>query len=325
MKVLVTGTTGFVGPYAVAAVRRLAGPAAEIVATAHQQRDDAVIGHVEALDVTDALAVREALARHRPSHVLNLAGIASPVAAAERPGRAWQVHVDGALNLAHGLLDALPQSLLVHVGSGLVYGSSAADGAPLSEDVAVAPVDSYAASKAAADAALGALVRAGLRCVRMRPFNHTGPGQSEAFVVPSFAARIARIEAGLAEPVLDVGNLEAERDFLDVRDVATAYALAMLKGDMIAPGTIFNIGSGVPLRVRAILDTLLSLSTTRIAIRPDPARQRPNDLPRVVADGRRVRSTLGWRPEYAFTSTLADVLEYWRAEVRRPLLAPSAA
>ena len=314
MKILITGATGFVGPYAAEAVRRIAGPDCEIVATARQAGEHRSLGVVEALDVTDAGAVRQSLAKHRPSHVLNLAGIASPATAAQQPGLTWRVHVGGALNLANGLLDVAPEALLVHVGSGLVYGSSAIDGVPLDEAAAIAPVDSYAASKAAADEALGALVRSGLRCVLMRPFNHTGPGQSEDFVVPSFAARIARIEAGLAEPVLDVGNLEAERDFLDVRDVADAYAMALMQAESIPAGEVFNIGSGVPRRVQSLLETLLSMSTVAIAVRQDPARQRRNDLPRVVADSSRIGRQLGWQAKHDFGTTLANVLHYWREQ-----------
>ena len=113
----------------------------------------------------------------------------------------------------------------------------------------LAPMDEYAASKAAADLALGAMTYRGLRCVRFRPFNHSGPGQAEGFVVPDFAAQIARIEPGLAQPVMEVGNFDVERDFLDVRDVADAYVLAVQKAETVKSGAIFNIASGIPRRV----------------------------------------------------------------------------
>ena len=190
----------------------------------------------------------------------------------------------------------------------MVYGASAASGLPLDETIVLDPVDEYAVTKAAADLALGALARRGLRCVRMRPFNHTGPGQEEAFVVPSFAMQIARIEQGLQPPVIKVGNLDAERDLVDVRDVAAAYGLAVEKAASVPAGTILNIGAGRAYRVRDILDRLLGMSRLQIKVEQDPERMRPVDLPRIICNASQAHRTLGWAPQYDIDKTLADVL-----------------
>jgi GDP-4-dehydro-6-deoxy-D-mannose reductase len=205
---------------------------------------------------------------------------------------------------------------LLNVGSGLVYGDSAKPGLPLDETALLAPVDEYAVTKAAADLAIGALTRRGLKSLRFRPFNHFGPGQAETFVIPAFAMQIAKIEAGVAEPIIRVGNLDAERDFLDVRDVVHAYALAVRTADdMQAPGTILNIASGTPQRIGDILERLLRQSRVAITVEQDPARLRPSDLPRILGDATRARRTLGWAPVHTFDDTLAAVLDDCRARV----------
>jgi GDP-4-dehydro-6-deoxy-D-mannose reductase len=269
------------------------------------------------MDVTDAAAVSAAIGRHKPTHVINLAGLAVPAVASANPKAAWQVHVHGVLNLAEAILDKAPDCWLLNAGSGLVYGESAKSGLPLDENTLLAPVDEYAVTKAAADLALGALTRRGLKAVRFRPFNHTGPGQAESFVIPAFAMQIAKIEAGLAPPVIRVGNLDVERDFLDVRDVVNAYALAVRHTvGFEEPGIILNIASGVPRCIGNILEWLLERSQVKISIEQDPMRLRPSDLPRIVGDASRLRQRLGWMPTHSFDETLAAVLNDCRSLVR---------
>ena len=142
----------------------------------------------------------------------------------------------------------------------------------------------------------------------MRPFNHTGPGQTEEFVVPSFALQIGRIEAGLQLPVLRVGNLDAERDFLDVRDVTAAYALAIAKADDVRSGTILNVASGIPRRIGDVLDQMVALSSTPITVEQDIDRMRPSDTPRFVGDAGLARRLLDWSPAHVFEDTLAMML-----------------
>jgi GDP-4-dehydro-6-deoxy-D-mannose reductase len=142
-------------------------------------------------------------------------------------------------------------------------------------------------------------------------FNHTGPGQTEEFVVPSFAAQIARIETGLQPPVITVGNLDATRDFLDVRDVTSAYALVILKSADLDPGLVLNIASGAPRTIRSVLDELLTLSCAEITVESDPSRMRLNDTPVYVGSGEAARRLLGWAPRHSFSATLSEVLAYW--------------
>lgn len=315
MRVLITGARGFVGPYVCETLHSVCGRDIAVVATSKEGGPHPVFGRIEALDVTDKVAVHDAIARHRPTHVINLAAVAALGAAQADPENTWRIHVQGALNVAHAILDKAPECWLLHVGSGLVYGESAKTGRPLDEDTVLAPTDDYAVTKAAADLALGALSRQGLKCIRLRPFNHTGPGQTEAFAVPAFAMQIARIEAGLAAPVIRVGNLDAERDFLDARDVASAYAHVALNSDTLVPNTIFNVASGIPWRMGNILDRLLAQSSVKIITEQDPLRLRPSDLPYIVGDATRARTRLGWVPEHPFEQTLAAVLKDCRARV----------
>ena len=303
MRVLITGASGFVGSHFMEALRDVCPASAELMPTAKTAE-----GGAEALDITDRVAIDAAVARYRPSHVMHLAGIAAVPAAASAPDVTWRVHLNGTLNLARAILETVPDCFLINAGSGLIYGASAKSGQPLDEDALLAPLDDYSASKAAADLALGALAQQGLKCIRMRPFNHFGPRQSEQFVATAFATQIARIEAGLVEPVIRVGNLAAARDFLDVRDVATAYALAVIKSNEILPGTILNLASGEARRIEDLLTALLSLSTVPIRVEQDPARLRPNDVPCVVGNARKARDLLGWLPVHSFDQTLAEVL-----------------
>jgi GDP-4-dehydro-6-deoxy-D-mannose reductase len=313
IRVLITGARGFVGPYLVEALRRLYDSKIEIIATAKEAGHHALLGPVMALDITDRAALDAAICGVNPTHVIHLAGIAAPIAANTGPEEAWRVHLHGTLDLARVILRRAPNCWLIHVGSGLVYGESAKAGRALDEDTLLAPIDEYSATKAAADLALGALTQSGLKCIRLRPFNHTGRGQSEAFVVPAFALQIARIEARLAPPVISVGNLDAQRDFLDVRDVANAYALVMRNLERLESGTVFNVASGIPRRISDILAGLVARSRVEIAIEQDPLRQRLGDLPIIVGDAGRARDRLHWKPEHPFEDTLTAVLHDCRA------------
>lgn len=316
MRILVTGAAGFVGPYAARSLRALS-PTAQIIGAAREAILSPDFDEMIALDVCNAVVVRQIIKDLRPTHLLHLAGIAAPGRAASNPDLAWQVNVFGTINVAGALLAVSPDTVLVHVGSGLVYGDSARTGAPLDETVLPIPLDNYGVTKIAADLAVGSLTRKGLRTIRLRPFNHTGPGQSEDYVVPAFAMQIARIEAGLAEPVIHVGNLEAERDFLDVRDVADAYALAVCKGRSIASGAIFNLASGHARRIGTVLDILLSFSSVAIQVEQDEARMRPSDIPRMVGDATKAREVLAWSPRYTFDHTLRDILDHCRHKLEQ--------
>jgi GDP-4-dehydro-6-deoxy-D-mannose reductase len=309
MRVVITGAQGFVGPHAADALAFALKGSAEIITTSMAGGEHPRLGRVLPLDVTDEAAIVKFITDVRPTHVLNLAGIASVAAASAGPDLAWRVNFNGPLHLARVILRECPECWLLNVGSGLAYGESAKTGRPLDENTLLDPMDEYAASKAAVDMALGALVRRGLRCIRLRPFNHMGTGQSEDFVATSFAMQIARIEAGLSTAAIRIGNLEAERDFLDVRDVANAYAKIFLASDRLPSGLILNIASGIPRRISEILDVLRSLSRVTMTVEQDHGRMRPSDLPTIIGDASKARELLGWAPRYDFKQTLNDILD----------------
>lgn len=315
VKVLITGANGFVGPYAARALRARFGDRLTIAATSRLSGHDPDLGDIAELDITDRLAVEEAIQRFGPTHVLHLAGVAALKDVVADPPRAWQVHLHGNLTIANAIMEYAPACVLLAVGTGLVYGASARRGEALRETTLLDPTNGYEVTKAAGDLAIGALAFEGLRCIRLRPFNHTGAGQTDSFAAPSFALQIARIEVGLQPAVMRVGNLDAERDFLDVRDVASAYALAVEKAHELPRGVIINIASGVPRPIRDVLDGLIALSRVPVRVELDPSRMRPSDLPHVVGDNSVARELLGWKPNFTFEQTLADLLDYCRGIV----------
>jgi GDP-4-dehydro-6-deoxy-D-mannose reductase len=204
---------------------------------------------------------------------------------------------------------------IVVAGSAEEYGDTARWRAPLAEQDALRPVNPYAVSKAAQDLlGLSYHLAHGMRVVRLRLFNHIGPGQRPGFVLTDFARQIARIEAGTQPPRLLVGNLAARRDFLDVRDVARAYLLAIERG---RPGAVYNVGSGQARSIQEVLDALLAHSNAQIAVEHDPARARPADIPLLLADAGAFRAATGWRPEIPFERSVVDILDDWRQRVAR--------
>lgn len=296
--ILVTGAAGFVGR-ALLPVLRQAFPQAEI-------RDAAV-------DVTDAAAVTTVIAAARPDALVHLAAIAAPGDARADPAKAWRVNLHGSLDIGRAILAEAPDCTMLFVSSADAYGASFRSGAPLDESAPLAPLGTYGATKAAADLALGAMAAEGLRVIRARPFNHTGPSQSDAFVVPAFARQVARIAAGLQEPVMEVGALHPLRDFLDVRDVCAAYAAILARADTLAPGTILNIASGRMQRIGDILQALLDAAGITAEIRTQPARLRATDIAEVCGDASLAHRLLDWQPTIPWDRTLRDVLADWKA------------
>jgi GDP-4-dehydro-6-deoxy-D-mannose reductase len=224
------------------------------------------------------------------------------------------VNLDGVLNLVLALQAQAPRAHLLFVSSAEVYGESLNAAAPVDEQALLRPVNPYAASKAAADILVRQAAASDLSATVARPFNHTGAGQGEAFVAPNFAAQVARIEAGLKPPVISVGSLDDERDFLDVDDVVAAYLVMLDRRIALGRGAVLNVASGTPVRIGDILDHLLSLSKVRIEVKVDPARLRPSGVKRFVGDASRLRA-LGWVPRIPLADTVAAVLQEKRREV----------
>ena len=307
-RVLVTGAGGFVGSWLVPALERCLPAGSEILATGRARA-----GASTALDITDAAAVDAAVASFRPTCVIHLAAVSSLDEARIGTRQAWTVNLFGTFNLAEAVMREAPDARFIFTGSSEVYGGSFNRGAAVDESAPLDPRSVYATTKASADLMLGQMAEAGLRSVRFRPFNHTGPGQSTAFAIPAFASQIAAIERGKRPPVLKVGNLDARRDFLDVRDVVEAYRLAVLAPDL-PHGCIFNVASGEPRRIGDALDTLLGLTTATVAVEHDEARMRFSDVPVTAGDAGALRDALGWSPRIAWSTTLGDVLDACRRQ-----------
>jgi GDP-4-dehydro-6-deoxy-D-mannose reductase len=270
---------------------------------------------IAALDVTDPGSVDAAMAGIRPDACVHLAAIAAIPAARRDPALAWRVNLHGALAVAEAILRHVPDCALIYPGSADAYGRSFRAGIAVDERMPQSPLNTYGATKAAAEMALVALVAEGLRVIALRPFNHTGPGQTGDFVVPAFARQVAAIAAGLQPPVMRVGALEPRRDFLDVRDVCDAYAAAIARAPDIAPGSIFNIASGTARRIGDILDALLALAGIRATVETSTSLLRPTDIACALGDAGAARAALAWSPRIAWEITLRDVLEDWRVRV----------
>jgi GDP-4-dehydro-6-deoxy-D-mannose reductase len=263
------------------------------------------------IDVTDADQVRTVIAAENPTHIFHLAGIAQTAHSDIR--QIWEVNCGGVLNVAIAIKEVAPSSRLLCCTSAEIYGGSCRSGQPIDENSLLDPLIPYGASKAAADILIGQMAKQGLKAVRLRPFNHIGPGQSERFVVPAFAAQLARIERGQQEPVMRVGNLTVRRDFLDVRDVVDAYVRAILRFDHLPPGCAINVGSGKAIAIEDILKMLLSLSNTKIDVVVDRERLRASECPVTVGDASRARALLDWAPRIDLLDTLRSILDWYRA------------
>jgi GDP-4-dehydro-6-deoxy-D-mannose reductase len=316
MRVIVTGASGFVAPYFITALQN-AAPNCEIFECARGRGEPGRGRPAYPIDVTDAESVDGLISAVRPTHVVHLAAISTLFEAGANPKMTWAVNVFGTINIARAILRHAPDCVLLFAGSGEVYGASSNQELPLTEETLLQPTSEYAVTKAAADLALGALAGSGLRSIRLRPFNHIGPGQTEDYALSSFAAQIARIEAGMQLAVIHVGNLSAERDFLDVRDVVDAYVKAILRSDHISGGTILNIASCKPQRLDNLLNRLISMAEVTVHIEQDPARFRPIDLPKIYGDASRARQVLDWSPCHDFDQTLRELLMSWRAKIGR--------
>jgi GDP-4-dehydro-6-deoxy-D-mannose reductase len=299
-RILVTGASGFVGSHLLPRLKA-ACPDADVL--------------TPAFEVRDRQAVQAAIGDSQADICVHLAGQAAVTAAQQDSDSTWQVNLHGTLHIAQAVLRWAPQCTLVYISSADAYGSSFRVGAPLTEGAPLAPMNTYGATKAAADLALGSMLGQGLRVIRLRPVNHTGPGQSPRFVVPAFARQVARIAAGKQEAVLNVGNIDTWRDFLDVRDVCAAYVACIGRADSLKPGTILNIGSGEPHRIRDVLANLLRMARVEAEICVDMSRVRPDDLPKTAVDASLAHHLLDWAPAIPWAQTLQDVLDDWRGRI----------
>lgn len=314
-RVLVTGASGFVGRHVIEALAS-AGDHARL----GLGRDASTIlpagAEFRAIDLSDRKGLADCVRDFRPSHVLHLAAQASVGREFGAGLETWRTNIAGLLNLAEGLVAEAPESTLIFVSSSEVYGRSFLSGEPVTEDTPLEPVGTYARTKRVGEEMLAdVLAGSSIRLVVLRPFNHTGPGQDERFVVPAFAHQIARIEAGLTPPRVAVGNLDPRREFLDVRDVARAYAMVIAASHRIESGTILNIASGEPRRIGSVLDDLTRLAKVPFEVVVDPSRARPSEIGLASGDSSRIRAAIGWAPQIPWPDTLAAALDDARARV----------
>lgn len=293
MRALVTGSRGFVGTHLVAHLNACADDVIEV---------DRVIGSPP---IEDAGAIAELIAETKPDAVYHLAGQSDVAASWSDPMGTFLVNADGTLNVVRACIDAGVERLLA-VTSSDIYGMVSPDELPITEHAPLRPVNPYAASKAAAEmVCIQGFLGHGLGVIRARAFNHLGPGQSERFLAPALAARIARNELSRTS-VVPVGNLSARRDFTDVRDVVRAYRLLVIDGE---PGEAYNVCSGRDVAVSEIAKILLDLAKFPMSLEQDDRLFRPVDLPVQRGDNAKLRATTGWAPEIELTDTLTDTLE----------------
>ena len=315
MRVLITGAGGFVGGQLCAYL--LLHTDWELIGTVYPQLPESPPGDSRLqrryADLRNPDGVEALLREVQPECVFHLAAQSFVPASFEDPWDTLENNIRAELNVLEAVRRSGREVRVLVVGSNEEYGAPTPEELPQTEESSLRPNNPYAVSKVAQDLlGLQYFLAHGVPVVRVRPYNHTGPGQSPRFVVPSFAEQIARIEAGLQEPVLKVGNLDAARDFTDVRDIVRAYHLAVTQGEA---GEVYNLASGRPQSVRGLLEMLLGYSRTDIRVERDPSRYRPVDVPVVYGSAEKFRCRTGWEPDIPFEQTLRDVLDYWRQEV----------
>lgn len=313
MRSLITGIGGFAGGHLAAALVARGDPVAGYTLPHPRYpqlepfRDRIRI--VEG-DVRDAAALNDAMAEARPEVVYHLAAITHVGHSWDQRRTTLETNVLGTATVLEAAASLEPPPRVLLASTGLVYGAAARDGMPLPETAPARPLSPYAASKRCAEVLLEqAWQGEGMCTIVVRTFNHTGPWQSPDFVCSDFARQVAWAEAGLGPREITVGDLEARRDFSDVRDMVEGYILAGTRGE---PGSLYNLASGRAVRVGDVLDRLMELARVPLGIRRDPQRLRPSDVPALVGDASRARRELGWQPRIPLQQTLEEVLEFWR-------------
>lgn len=316
MRALITGITGFAG-----------GHLAQILV----EQGDEVFGvdirpaqglphlspHIKTVtaDLSDPPIAARLLSDIQPEAIYHLAGQPFVPTSWQDPWGTFESNTRPQLNILQAMVQQKSRARLLIVASNQVYGKVAPHQLPVNENTPFSPDNPYGVSKVVQDMlGLQYYLSHNIDVLRVRAFNHIGPRQSPAFVSSSFAKQVAEIEAGLADPVMGVGNLEAQRDFTDVADMMRAYALLVQHGDA---GEAYNIGSGRAYAIRYLLDVLVGYSNVTITIEQDPDRMRPSDIPLMVADNSKFRAKTGWTPTYTFEQSLRRVLDYWRDEVKK--------
>lgn len=320
MRVLITGITGFAGSH-LADYLLAEQPGVEIFGTRRWRSPTDNIEHLTGkvgfreCDLKDANSVWRVLAEVRPDRIFHLAAQSYVPTSWTAPSETLSNNILSQTNILEAMRSLELEARIQIAGSSEEYGLVQADEVPIKETNPLRPLSPYAVSKVAQDLLAYQYHRSyGLDCVRTRGFNHTGPRRGEVFVTSNFAKQIAAIEAGLREPVIRVGNLSAQRDFTDVRDIVRAYWLALDKGEA---GEVYNLASGSAVTIQQLLDLLLSLSDTEVEVEVDPERLRPSDVEILIGDYSKFQAATGWEPRIPLRQTVEDLLEYWRERLGR--------
>ncbi|TET23407.1 MAG: SDR family oxidoreductase, partial [Candidatus Cloacimonadota bacterium] len=299
MKVLITGITGFVGSHLADYLLEKVG--IEVCGIARWRSQKENIRHLEdkiqlfECDIKDMTSVHEVVKSVKPERIFHLAAQSFVPVSWSAPTETLSTNIIGEINIFESVRDVELDTVIHLAGSSEEYGLVRPDEVPINEDNPLRPLSPYGVSKVAQDLLGYQYFKSyGMRIVRTRAFNHTGPRRGEVFVCSNFAKQIAEIEKGNKEAVMLVGNLEAQRDFTDVRDIVKAYWLSTEKCD---PGEVYNICSGEPRTIQSMLDTLLSFTDVKVEVKKDPSRMRPSDVPILKGDCTKFREKTGWKPE----------------------------
>ncbi len=313
MKSLISGACGFVGPFL---SRRLAAAGAEVLgfglsADAHTE------GRFKRCDILDFQLVKQIVSDFQPDRVFHLAGLVHPAQSQEQPRDYYLVNVQGTVNLLDALRLVCPHARLLLVSSAEVYGGSISSSS-ITEEATPKPLNHYGASKLLAEqVAMQYRRQFGTWMVIARPFNHSGPGQSPGFVIPDFCRQIVEAELQMSNQPgaiaqIQVGNLAAEKDFLDVRDVVEAYAKLVEHG---VDGEIYNVCSSKGIAIQRILDAALRQAKVKVEVNISKEKFRPLQFPSLIGDNTKLRMTIDWRSCYDMERTIADTLDYWRTKL----------
>ena len=311
MRSLIIGAAGFVGGYL---IRELSAAGQEVHATHLPNETVNVPCSTHVLDIMVQDDITALLKEVEPDVIYHLAAQSSVAVSWKKPQLTAQVNVIGAINVFEGIrASGLDKVRTVVIGSGEQYGFIRPDACPLDEDEPLHPGNIYAATKACQESIGMIYSRSyGMDMIFVRAFNHSGPGQSDMFVISDFCRQIADIEAGNRENVMRVGNLSAKRDFTDVRDVVRAYRLL---GGSGKKGKVYNVGRGKAVPISYILETAVSMAKTAIRVETDQAKMRASDIPIIEPDVSEIFNDAGWEARITLEQTIADTLGYWRDKV----------
>ncbi|MGB7055081.1 MAG: GDP-mannose 4,6-dehydratase [bacterium] len=318
MRILITGISGFAGSHL--ADYFLKEGNHDVYGTIRWRSNRENIRHIEdkiqllECDIKDAFAMKSVVEAAKPDQIFHLAAQSYVPFSWRVPQETLATNITGELNLFEAVR-ALHLDPMIHIaGSSEEYGLVHPDELPITENNPLRPLSPYAVSKVAQDFLGYQYFKSyDMKIVRTRAFNHTGPRRGEVFVTSNFARQLIETELGKRERVLYVGNLDAVRDFSDVRDVVRAYALALEKG---TPGEVYNIASGKGIKIKDLLARLVEMTRVEIKIEEDPKRLRPSDVQLLTGSSEKFQKATGWKPEIPFEQTLSDLMDYWRAVLK---------